>query len=196
MTSTERTKILKKINLPSFFTKRGPLAFYVIENDGFKILVGLYIDSTLDKDNFFVQYFIQPLFIPFPTYVFTIGKRIGGHWSLQDIKKIENAISNIGELKSFEDIKETLRTAYGNLESSYKHQLLGYIHLIFNEFELANFELQKIVKSKSQDSPKWKTDEIERVNNILTCINNSEYEKAKYILIKWQETTISSLKFK
>ena len=193
MNSSERTKILKKIKLPDIFIKKGGLAHYLVKEKDLIILVGVYVDSNMDKESFFIQYFIQPMFVLFPTYVFSIGHRVGGYWSKQDIKKIENELSNFTELKSFDDIKKILETTFGESENLYKHQFLGYIYVLLNEVKLAKKELQKVIKQKSNDNPQWKVEEIKRVEDFLLLLNTSDYIKAKNKLFEWQAITMRNL---
>ena len=53
MNSSERTKILKKIKLPDIFIKKGGLAYYLVKEKDLIILVGVYVDSNMDKESFY-----------------------------------------------------------------------------------------------------------------------------------------------
>ena len=70
MKSSELIKIMKKLTFPSY-TKKGRLAYSIIEHEnGAKLLKGFYLDSSINKDLFFVQYFVQSLYDPFPFFNF------------------------------------------------------------------------------------------------------------------------------
>ena len=88
MKTTELNKIIKEIKFVDKFIKNGRLAYYIIKDkSGAAILIGFYLDSSVDKDAFFLQYFVQCLYVPFSTYNFSLGERIGNHWKKEETKK-------------------------------------------------------------------------------------------------------------
>ena len=83
---------MRKLSFPSY-TKKGRLAYSVIEHEsGAKLLKGFYLDSSINEDCFFIQYFVQSLFDPFPHLNFSLGNRLGGHLNPSEIDKINNMI--------------------------------------------------------------------------------------------------------
>ena len=103
MKTTELNKIIKEIKFADKFIKNGRLAYYIIKDkSGASVLIGFYLDSSVDKDAFF-----QCLYVPFSTYNFSLGERIGNHWKKEEINDINLSLQNFKKfnfLNSFEDI--------------------------------------------------------------------------------------------
>ena len=88
MKTTELNKIIKEIKFADKFIKNGILAYYIIKDkSGASVLIGFYLDSSTDKDSFFLQYFVQCLYVPFSTYNFSLGERIGNHWKKEESER-------------------------------------------------------------------------------------------------------------
>lgn len=65
---------MRKLNLPDKFKKKGRLAYYTLAHKtGAMVLVGFYLDNSIDPNSFFVNYFAQCLYAPFSTYNFSLG---------------------------------------------------------------------------------------------------------------------------
>jgi hypothetical protein len=95
LNSKDLTALMKKLKVKDFFHKKGRLAYYFVQQGELKILVGIFLDSSIDAESFLVEHFVQPLFIPFPTVCFTIGKRVGTHWNLNSVEKLEAELQKI-----------------------------------------------------------------------------------------------------
>ena len=81
MKSSELNKIMRLLNFPDRFMKKGRLAYYTLTHKtGAIVLVGFYLDNSIDPNSFFVNYFAQCLYVPFCTYNFSLGDRIGSYW--------------------------------------------------------------------------------------------------------------------
>ena len=89
MNSKDRATIIKNLYFPENFIKKGPLAYKMVKKDDLCYLVGFFVDNSIDKDSFYVQYFVQPLFIEFTTFVFTLGQRVGGIWNKNNISGLQ-----------------------------------------------------------------------------------------------------------
>lgn len=75
------TKFPLSLNFPDRFKKKGRLAYYTLTHKtGAIVLVGFYLDNSIDPNSFFVNYFAQCLYVPFCTYNFSLGDRIGSYW--------------------------------------------------------------------------------------------------------------------
>lgn len=73
MKSTELNKIMRKLIFPDRFKKKGRLAYYTLTHKtGAMVLVGFYLDNSIDPNSFFVNYFAQCLYVPFSTYNFSL----------------------------------------------------------------------------------------------------------------------------
>ena len=66
MKTTALNKIIKERQCADKFIKNGRLAYYIIKDkSGASVLIGFYLDSSVDKDAFFLQYFVQCLYVTF-----------------------------------------------------------------------------------------------------------------------------------
>lgn len=191
MTKRQLTKVLNNIALPNYFTKKGTLAYYTVSEDDYDILIGVDLDRTMDADKFFVQYFIQPLFYPFETFIYTFGERIGGYWKAGEEDKIEKELSRLKRLHSFEEVADLLKAKFSGVNKEYFHQSLGFISYIKGDLESAKIEICKIANEISEDIPKWREEEIKKSMEIIELINRRELEP---VLKNWQKSTLKALK--
>ncbi len=189
---------MKGLNFPVRFIKKGRLAYTIIEHEtGSKILVGFYLDSSLDKDSFKVQYFVQCLFVPFSTYNFSLGDRIGSYLSNRDIELLNNELTNFRKfdsLYSFDDFIPYLEnsTYYGNNVERTKYFALTYF--IQKDFEKALLNLVEIIKLKSHSNIDWFKEDVLNAEFIKSCIDENDYQKGIKQILKWQFDTMKSLK--
>lgn len=191
MTKRQLTEVLKNIIVPDFFIKKGTLAYYIVSEGDYDILIGVDLDRTMDADKFFIQYFIQPLFYPFETYIYTFGERIGGYWKAGEENKIGNELSKLTQLHSFEEIADLLKAKFSGVNKEYFHQSLGFISYIKGDFENAKLEINKIANETSKEIPKWREEEIKKSTEIIELINRRELDE---VLKDWQKTTLKALK--
>lgn len=198
MKSAKLNKIITGLNFPVKFIKKGKLAYTIIEHvTGSKILVGFYLDCSLDKDSFRVQYFVQCLFVPFSTYNFSLGDRIGGYWSNRDIELLNNELTNFRKFDSlnlFDDFIPYLEnnTYYGDNVGRTKYFALTYF--IHKNFERSLLNLTDIIKLKSHPNSDWFKEDILNAEFIKRCIEEDNYQKGIKQLLKWQSDTMKSLK--
>jgi hypothetical protein len=198
MKTVEFNKIMKGLNFPVRFIKKGRLAYTIIVYEmGAKILVGFYLDTSLDKDSFKVQYFVQCLFVPFSTYNFSLGDRIGSYFSDRDIELLNNELTNFRKfdsLYSFDDFIPYLEnsTYYGNNVERTKYFALTYF--IQKDFEKALLNLVEIIKLKSHSNIDWFKEDVLNAEFIKSCIEDNNYEKGIEQILKWQSDTVKSLK--
>ena len=86
MKSTELNKIMRKLILPDRFKKKGRLAYYTLAHKtGAMVLVGFYLDNSIDPNSFFVNYFAQ---VHFLDKIISLNKRDDSNLFLH---QIENA---------------------------------------------------------------------------------------------------------
>lgn len=198
MKTVELNKIMKGLNFPVRFIKMGRLAYTIIEHKtGSKILVGFYLDASLDKDSFKVHYFVQCLFVPFSTYNFSLGDRIGSYFSKRDIELLNNELTNFRKfdsLYSFDDFIAYLEnsTYYGNNVERTKYFALTYF--IQKDFEKALLNLVEIIKLKSHSNIDWFKEDVLNAEFIKSCIEENNYKKGIEQILKWQSDTVKSLK--
>lgn len=198
MKTVEFNKIMKGLNFPVRFIKKGRLAYTIIEHEtGSKILVGLYLDSSLEKDSFLVQYFVQCLFVPFSTYNFSLGDRIGSYFSKREIELLNNELTKFRKfdsINSFDDFIPYLEnsTYYGDNVGRTNYFALTYF--IQKDFDRALLNFAEIIKLKSHSNPDWFKEDILNAEFIKSCIEENDYQKGIKQILKWQIDTMKSLK--
>ena len=197
MKSSELIKIMKKLNFPSY-TKKGRLAYSIIEHEnGAKLLKGFYLDSSINKDFFFVQYFVQSLYNPFPFLNFSLGDRLGGHLNPSEIDKINKMIDSFKEfdrLKSFSDYIPFLNTHpyYGSDINRYKCYAFHYY--LQSNFEKSRCFFSKILNYETHSNPEWFEDDINIAREFVGFIDSCSFENGLNKLLQWQKETIINLK--
>lgn len=197
MKSSELIKIMKKLNFPSY-TKKGRLAYSIIEHEnGAKLLKGFYLDSSINKDFFFVQYFVQSLYNPFPFLNFSLGDRLGGHLNPSEIDKINKMIDSFKEfdrLKSFSDYIPFLNTHpyYGSDINRYKCYAFHYY--LQSNFEKSRCFFSKILNYETHSNPEWFEDDINIAREFVGFIDSCSFENGLNKLLQWQKDTIKNLK--
>jgi hypothetical protein len=194
MKSAERAKLLKSMRLPSFFIKKGSLAYYLIEENNLVVLVGIYLDSCSDKDLFFVQYFIQPMFIPFPTFIFSIGYRVGDYWSANDIIKIEKELSKLKEIISFKEVQKILKASYMEMGYPGALQFSGFIDFVYGDFSASVKQLHSSIREKDEVIRGYRKEEIANIEIFISHLENSDFKSFKEKLLIDQNFTMKSLK--
>jgi hypothetical protein len=191
MNITQLTKVLTKICLPDFFNKKGKLAYYSVSENDYIILIGIYLNRTIDEESFLVEYFIQPLFFPFHTFTFSFGERIGSYWKKGDVTKIEKELSQLKQLTSFDEIANIIETRFSGVTRGYFHQCLCFINYIQGNIDKAKLEINKLIIEDERGIPKWREDEIQKSKEILELIDRGELG---ICLRNWQQSTIKDLR--
>lgn len=198
MKSSELNKIMQKLSSPSNYIKKGSLAYSIIEHEsGAKILKGFCLNSSIDKDSFFLNYFVQPLYIPNQDIDLSLGDRLGGHLNLSDINRINEIIDCF---KDFEQL-----TSFSSYISFFEsHPYLGsddnrYICLAFFYYLLSDYKksrhfFNKIIDFENHKNPEWFEEEIKMAKEFVSFIDSNSYEKGLNKLLQWQKETLKSLK--
>lgn len=198
MKTVELTRLMKRIEFPNNYKKQGRLAYKLIEHtSGLSVLIGFYLDTTSDKDKFFLQYFLQCLYVPFPTFNFSLGDRLGGYLSKEDINKINSIINNtnkVDKINTFEDV-----ILYINKNKSFghevnKYQYLAYTYFIIKEYNKSIEYLNKIILLNNHPNKEWFSQEIENAEKILCHIERENYEEGLKLLSQWQKQTMKDVR--
>lgn len=197
MKQKDKQKIINNLKLPDSFLKQNCCAYQVIKHEsGCAIINGFYIDSTDMKDAFFLQYFTQCLFIPFVTFSFNLGDRIGSYWTLNSLQRLQSEIERFtvfDRLLSFEDFIRyaTKHNYYGNKVAKYE-DLACSLFAIDKMYDAKTYLLKMIhIINKSNDN--WYDAEKERAQFLLQQIQTENRISGIEKLLLWQETTINNL---
>ena len=197
MKSSELNKIMRLLNFPDRFKKKGRLAYYTLTHKtGAIVLVGFYLDNSIDPNSFFVNYFAQCLYVPFCTYNFSLGDRIGSYWQIDRMPDLQDKINNIdvfNELNTFEDFLAILKKHpyYGSKTG--RDVYFAFTNYILKDYGKSEYFLDKIISLKKRDNHNLFSHEIENAQFLKDCIEKCNYDKGINQILLWQAQTINGL---
>ena len=197
MKSSELNKIMRLLNFPDRFKKKGRLAYYTLTHKtGAIVLVGFYLDNSIDPNSFFVNYFAQCLYVPFCTYNFSLGDRIGSYWQIDRMPDLQDKINNFdvfNELNTFEDFLAVLKKHpyYGSKTG--RDVYFAFTNYILKDYGKSEYFLDKIISLKKRDNHNLFSHEIENAQFLKDCIEKCNYDKGINQILLWQAQTINGL---
>ena len=197
MKSSELSKIMKKLIFPNKFKKKGRLAYYTLTHKtGAIVLVGFYLDNSIDPNSFFVNYFAQCLYVPFCTYNFSLGDRIGSYWQIDRMPDLQDKINNFdvfNELNTFEDFLAILKKHpyYGSKTG--RDVYFAFTNYILKDYGKSEYFLDKIISLRKRDHHNLFSYEIENAQFLKDCIEKCNYDKGINQILLWQAQTINGL---
>lgn len=197
MKSSELNKIMRLLNFPDRFKKKGRLAYYTLTHKtGEIVLVGFYLDNSIDPNSFFVNYFAQCLYVPFCTYNFSLGDRIGSYWQIDRMPDLQDKINNFdvfNELNTFEDFLAILKKHpyYGSKTG--RDVYFAFTNYILKDYGKSEYFLDKIISLKKRDNHNLFSHEIENAQFLKDCIEKCNYDKGINQILLWQAQTINGL---
>ena len=199
MKEYKRKQILNKLRLPLGFVKLGLFALKTIEHpSGLLIINGFYLDSDgNDSNDFYLHYFSQCLFVPFRTFSFSLGDRIGDSWSVDETAILQSKLDSFhmfDELRSFEDFINYLKKSCYLGDEVSKYENIAYTLFILQRFDDASDYLLIIISLAVNCKDGWWNAEKQRAQFLLDCIDSNDYAKGIEQLLSWQNETIKSLK--
>lgn len=200
MKSSELNKIMRLLNFPDRFKKKGRLAYYTLTHKtGAIVLVGFYLDNSIDPNSFFVNYFAQCLYVPFCTYNFSLGDRIGSYWQIDRMPDIQDKINNFdvfNELNTFEDFLAILKKHpyYGSKTG--RDVYFAFTNYILKDYGKSEYFLDKIISLRKRDHHNLFSYEIENAQFLKDCIEKCNYDKGINQILLWQAQTINGLGLK
>ena len=197
MKSSELSKIMKKLIFPNKFKKKGRLAYYTLTHKtGAIVLVGFYLDNSIDPNSFFVNYFAQCLYVPFCTYNFSLGDRIGSYWQIDRMPDLQDKINNFdvfNELNTFEDFLAILKKhPYYGLKTG-RDVYFAFTNYILKDYGKSEYFLDKIISLRKRDHHNLFSYEIENAQFLKDCIEKYNYDKGINQILLWQAQTINGL---
>lgn len=197
MKSSELNKIMRLLNFPDRFKKKGRLAYYTLTHKtGAIVLVGFYLDNSIDPNSFFVNYFAQCLYVPFCTYNFSLGDRIGSYWQIDRMPDLQDKINNFdvfNELNTFEDFLAILKKHpyYGSKTG--RDVYFAFTNYILKDYGKSEYFLDKIISLRKRDHHNLFSYEIENAQFLKDCIEKYNYDKGINQILLWQAQTINGL---
>ena len=198
MKSTELSKITRKLILPDRFKKKGRLAYYTLAHKtGAMVLVGFYLDNSIDPNSFFVNYFAQCLYAPFSTYNFSLGNRLGSYWDINRMSELQDKLNEF-------DVFDKLNTFEGFLLFLKKHPYYGsrpgrdgyfaLTYYILEDYRKSMFFLKKIISLRKREDYNLFLDKIENARLLKDYIERGDYDKGVSQILEWQEQTMKGIK--
>ena len=197
MKSSELNKIMRLLNFPDRFKKKGQLAYYTLTHKtGAIVLVGFYLDNSIDPNSFFVNYFAQCLYVPFCTYNLSLGNRVGSYWDSNRISELQDCLNEFDvfdKLNSFDDFLLFLdkHPYYGSKNNQDEYFALTYYLLEY--YRKSVHFLDKIISLKKRDNHNLFSYEIENAQFLKDCIEKCNYDKGINQILLWQAQTINGL---
>lgn len=191
---------MRMLTFPDRFKKKGRLAYYTLTHrTGAIVLVGFYLDNSIDPNSFFVNYFVQCLYKPFCTYNFSLGNRIGSYWGINKMSELQDKINKFdvfNKLNTFEDFLVILKNHpyYGAKTGRDAYFALTYY--ILNDYSKSGYFLDKIISLRKKDDYNLFSNEIENACLIKECIESCNYNKGIELILRWQEQTIKEIGLK
>lgn len=188
---------MRLLNFPDRFKKKGRLAYYTLTHKtGAIVLVGFYLDNSIDPNSFFVNYFAQCLYVPFCTYNFSLGDRIGSYWQIDRMPDLQDKINNFdvfNELNTFEDFLAILKKHpyYGSKTG--RDVYFAFTNYILKDYGKSEYFLDKIISLRKRDHHNLFSYEIENAQFLKDCIEKYNYDKGINQILLWQAQTINGL---
>ena len=190
-------KILRDLTLSDKFTKKGRLAYYIVTHrTGAMVLVGLYLDKSIDSTSFIDYYFAQCLYDPFCALNFSLGDRIGSYWDIDSIPDLQEKINKFdlfNKLNTFDDFVYFLNSHpfYGDRLAHDNYMALTYF--ILEQYDKSLLYLNKIILMEKDVDLKSCSQEVKNARFIKNAINNCKYNEGLLQIIKWQNQTIKDI---
>ena len=185
------------LNFPDRFKKNGRLAYYTLTHKtGAIVLVGFYSDNSIDQNSFFANYFVQCLYVPFCTYNFSLGDRIGSYWQIDRVQELQDKINKFdvfNELNTFEDFLNMLKKHpyYGSKTG--RDAYLALTYYLLKDYGKSEYFLDKIISLRKRNDHDLFSHEIENARLIKKCIECGDTNKGIGIILRWQELTIKEI---
>lgn len=197
MRSNDFAKIMRKLSFPTYI-KKGRLAYSLIEHkSGAKLLKGFYLDSCTDKDSFFLQWFVQALYDPFPHLDFSLGDRIGGHLKSTDVDEINKMLASFtefGNLTHFSDYIPFIDSHPYHGAEIHRLKCYAFYYFFEGDYSKSKSYLLKIIETENSQNIEWVNDVIKMAEEFISLIDTKAFDKGIEKLLQWQRETLSNLK--
>ncbi len=200
MKSSELCKICHKLIFQISLRKReGWRIIHCPIRRGQWLLVRIYLDNSIDPNSFFVNYFAQCLYVPFSTYNFSLGNRVGSYWDSNRISELQDCLNEFDvfdKLNSFDDFLLFLdkHPYYGSKNNQDEYFALTYYLLEY--YRKSVHFLDKIISLNKRDDSNLFLHQIENAQLLKGYIETGEYDKGVSQILQWQEQTIKGIGLK
>lgn len=200
MKSSELNKLMKKLTLPDKFEKKGRLAYYTLAHKtGAMVLVGFYLDNSIDPNSFFVNYFAQCLYVPFSTYSFSLGNRVGSYRDISRMSELQGRLNEFDvfdKLISFDDFLFFLKKHPYYGARSNRDECFALTYYLLEDYRKSAHFLDKIISLGKRSDSNLFSHQIENARLLKDYIEKGEYDKGISQILQWQEQTIKGIGLK
>ena len=177
--------------LPNFALKGQLLCVQPIDH----ILRAIFFDTSIDPRKFYVQVFIQPLFIPASHLCFNVGFRIGGMWDIDAPNMISELVVALKhEALPFlrcKNVAEVIHNLAKN-KDPYTQQTMAYL-AVYEKNSRATGELDKLI-SLLDSKIDWQKRMIDQASFLKVNLSEKP-DKVRHQLDVWEKETRKNLNF-
>lgn len=191
-------KITSEIAKALFLKHHANIAYRMIIQDDYSVIIGLCVEPRPDGE-FSVHTFIQPLFIPFPALLYSLGERIG-YWEREDLQIVIPVIQKYIEKLPHYDSISTIINMINSHALIYRgseirrYEFLAYSYIVINQYENAMEYLKKIIALEDNIDADWFKDAVMRAKKLLYLIEHDRAIEIRDLLLNWQKETMTALK--
>ena len=182
------------------FVERHQLLFIAPPGD---LLRGIYLDRSINPRRFYIQVFIQPMFVPAENLVFTFDWRLGGGshtWDLDSSSLLPDLSASIKRaaipyLSTFESVRAFTDIVLKDKRTDNPHvqQVIALALTRDGRGQEASPILNGLSVEFASDPIPWKREIADRAKFLKTGVDSGP-QKAQGILDAWKSATVKSLK--
>lgn len=199
----DKNKILKELTIPKSFNKNNGIAWRIIEQNGFKILFGIMIDSTSDKNCFRLYWFYQCLYVPRSTYNMGCGDDIG-IFSISETELADEKLQQVLQKHTIHTFEDFIKK-YGKDIPCYNQGIanrsfpLVATLIVLGKYRKALFVLNRIKRLYLFQRIFHRKDifistDMIQLFELREILKRGQYDSALSLLKKWQDFTIQALR--
>ena len=200
MRTSQKSQLALKIAQMLSLHHHKDIAYKIINQNDFLMIVGFFVDSDRFHPNrFSVRYFIQPLYIKFDFIDLSLGDVVG-EWEITNLNNMSDTICQIyntklSHLNSINDvISELLNNQilyYGSQGS--KEEFFAYSYLAINEKTKAILFLTSLIELNKNDNKEWFANICASATQIYKLLQQKNYTEVRNVMLSWQAQTKSCL---
>ena len=137
--------------------------------------------------------------MPFSTYNFSLGNRVGSYWDSNRISELQDCLNEFDvfdKLNSFDDFLLFLdkHPYYGSKNNQDEYFALTYYLLEY--YRKSVHFLDKIISLNKRDDSNLFLHQTENAQLLKGYIETGEYDKGVSQILQWQEQTIKEIGLK
>lgn len=200
MRTSQKSKLVLKIAQMLSLHHHKDMAYKIINQNDFLMIVGFFVDSNRFNSNIFsVRYFIQPLYIKFDYIDLSLGDVVG-EWEMTNLNTMPDAIcqiyntklSHLNSIKAvITDVSNNQIPYYGSRDS--KEEFFAYSYLAINEKAKAIPFLISLLNLSKDDNKEWFANTCSSATRIYKLLEQNNCTEVRNVMLSWQAHAKSSL---